>query len=396
MRRLLGLWVCVLVAGACAQAWAADRDTALALVSGAEKLIKEGNFAKGAEMCQRALASDADCAEAHYQLGVCRENLSQPRDAILSYQKAMELANKAGNATLSMRAKAAGEKVCPGLLRIAEADQKLIARLLPLAEDALSAGQLETALDTYTLVLSLAPEHPKAKEGAAQARAQIEKRGDPVKAKIAEATLAEIWYQLGIGKRTEAAQMARDLSSRFGETAAGKEAADLLARDFSAPKKEEALALKKKLAEAHAQAVKADQASRTASTTPASSQPVSSTPATSNTPAKPVPTAKSKALVDLDALEKSAGDETKALAKDKVVPTFGDAFKKGLDFYSKAAPGTEGNQENLAKALEQFLRCETLYARIETDGLSTPQLEKDQQQASMLRYGCMKMVVLSH
>jgi len=47
------------------------------------------------------------------------------------------------------------------------------------------------------------------------------------------------------------------------------------------------------------------------------------------------------------------------------------------------------------KALEQFIRCEAFHTRMEDEKLATQASMKGLQDASMLRYGCQKMIVLS-
>jgi hypothetical protein len=47
------------------------------------------------------------------------------------------------------------------------------------------------------------------------------------------------------------------------------------------------------------------------------------------------------------------------------------------------------------KALEQFIRCEAFYTRMEDEKLVTPASTRGLQEASMLRYGCQKMIILS-
>ena len=89
-------------------------------------------------------------------------------------------------------------------------------------------------------------------------------------------------------------------------------------------------------------------------------------------------------------------EEAKKLPKDQLVPTFKDAYAKGKESFAKATPGTEGNQKNLHAALEQFIRCEALYMRIEEEKLTTTEVAAMQKQAGMSRYSCMKMTILAH
>jgi hypothetical protein len=98
----------------------------------------------------------------------------------------------------------------------------------------------------------------------------------------------------------------------------------------------------------------------------------------------------------VDALEKVAMEDAKKLPKNQLVGAFKEAFGKGKDSFAKATPGTEGNQKNLHAALDQFIRCEALFMRIEEEKLSTDEVAAMQKQAGMSRYSCMKMTILSH
>jgi tetratricopeptide (TPR) repeat protein len=228
---------------------AGDRDVALALVSQVDGMVKQGSFDKAADMCRRALAADDTCGEAHYQLGVCQAQLNQPREAMQSYQRAIQFGAQSKDDVLQQKARAGMKKLCPGVLEFEQADQKLVDKLVVLADEALGAGQLETASEGFDLALALNPAHARAKEGAKKAHALLEKRGDPVQAKLADAMLQETWYLVGAGRKDEAKKMASDLSQRYPETNSGREAAQLVTNDFGPPKKEEALALKKQLIE---------------------------------------------------------------------------------------------------------------------------------------------------
>lgn len=374
---------------------AGDRDTAMALLSGAEKPQKDGHYDVAADLCQRAINADNTCGEAFFQLGLCQAKLNRPREAIQSFRKAEELALAANDDALARRAKQDAEKLCPGIFALAQADQRLVQRLLPLAEEALEAGYLDTALDVFTMVLAVTPDHQRAREGAKEARKQLDERGNPIQAKLADAMLQEIWYLVGTAKRDEARKMAQDLGERYPGTSAGKEARELVRNDFGPPRKEDSVALAKQLKSRTRSKppsttfMPPEKGGATAAISPPPEKVASSkATATTTTPAR-------RCIVDLDALEAAAADEAKKTAKDGLAAAFADALQKGKDFYSKAAPGTEGNQANLAKAVEQFVRAEALFGRLEQEKLVDQDLEKQLQEVSMLKYGCLKMVVLA-
>lgn len=387
-RRLGAVAALFFLAGA---AWAGDRDTAMALVSGAEGLIKLGHYDKAEDMCQRAVQADEGCAEAYCQLALCQAKLGRPREAMRSYQKAEALATAAKDELLARKARQDAEKLCPGLLLLTKADSKLHQKVLPMAQEALDAGYLETARDLFEMAVGVAPDDAKAKEGLREARRLLEERGDPVQAKLADAMLQEVWYMWGVGKKPEATTMATELSSRYASTSAGKEARELVRNNFGPPRKEETVALAKKIkARAKPQVV-------ATSTPPTTSG--KTTPSTTTTPTVRPPTPGAapsrRAFVDLDALEATATAEAGKLPKDGLVAAFNDAYKLGKDWYAKAAPGTEGNQANLARAVEQFVRCEAIYQRLDAEKMMDEELDRLIREASMLKYGCLKMVVLS-
>jgi hypothetical protein len=362
---------------------AGDRDVALALVSQVEGMIKQGSYDKAADMCRRALAADDTCGEAHYQLGVCQAQLNQPREATQSYQKAVSFGLAAKDDNLVQKARGSLKKLCPAVFEFEQADQRLADRLLSLADEALAAGQLETACEAFDVALAANPALSRAKEGSKKAHAQLELRGDPVLSKLADAMLQEVWYLVGVDRKDEAKKMAAELSQRYAQTPSGREATQLVANDFGPPKKEEALALKKQLVEQQKAAAKV------AATKPPPPPPTTTT----TTVAAPAP--KPKPVVDLDALEAAAAKAAKESPKEGLGAAFDQALKQGKEFYSKAAPGTEGNQANVLKALEQFIRCEAFFTRMEDEKLATQASMKGLQEASMLRYGCQKMIVLS-
>lgn len=366
-------------------AWAGekgDRDTAMALLSTVDASLTKGENAAALEICKRALAADPACPTAYFRMGQCQEQMSKPRDAFKNYKIASDLAKKENDIKLQRQADAAAQKLGTGLIQIADADQKLVAKLLFLGDEALEAEQLETARSAYQSILALAPTHDKAKDGLDKAEKAIAARGDPVKAKIAAAALSEIYYWAGAGDKKKAAELAEGVKTRHADTSAGREASDLLARNFEAPKDlgAELAAAKKLLKEQAKKAVAAAKKPPTPSTPTAPSVSV---------PAPPPP-------VDVDAIEKTAADEAKKLAQGQLVEAFKDSYAKGKDAFGKATPGTEGNQKNLHAALEQFIRCEALYMRIEEEKLNTPAIDAMQKQAGTSRYSCMKMTILSH
>ncbi len=373
------LWV-ALIAGGLA---AADRTSADAYLVSAPALVKDGNYKTLEDMCKRALQADETCPEAHFNMGLCLEKNGKLREALKEFQNAATVAAKEKDAVLASKATTAAKRVGVGFIELDALDTKLAEKLQKLGDEALEAGQLETARQAYAAVVVLLPENVKAKESLEKTTTAITERGDPVKSKVAAAMLAEVWYKLGIGKRDEATVTAKALSARFNDTEFGSEAAALLERDFAAPKKDEVAKLSLKLKEQNAKIL--------ASAKPVT--PVGTTPSTTDT--RPS-TESARRGVDVEAVEKAADEDTKKMAKDALVPAFKDAHQKGKSFYSKATPGSAGNQENVAHALEQFIKAESIYQRIESENLSDGDLAAISKESSMLRYGCMKMTILGH
>lgn len=377
---LCAIFACILVfSGPLCAAEKGDRDKAMALLTGADSLYTAQEYQKASDMCKRALAEDGSCAAAHFKLGQCQEQLRQNKDAFRSYQTASDLAKKESDAVLARKAMSAAEKLGGGAIQITAADMKLIDKLLPLADEAFAEEQLETARSAYSSILALKPTHDKAAAGLEKTEKAIEARGDPVKGRIAAAMLTEVFYNFGIGEKKKATDMAQEISNKHGDTAAGKEAAQLLANNFEPPKDMSA-----QLAQAKKQMKEQAEKAKKISAKPAVGSPAATGP-------RPPATG-----VDVDSMEKIAMDDAKKCAKDALVPTFKDCYTKGKDFYSKATPGSEGNQKNVAGALEQFIRCESFFMRIEDEKLANDDVIQMQKQASMLRYACMKMTILSH
>lgn len=366
-----------LIAGGLA---AADRTSADAYLVSAPTLVKDGNYKTLEDMCKRALQADDTCPDAHFHLGLCLEKDGKLREAFKEFQNAATVATKEKDAVMAGKANTAAKRVGVGFIELDAMDTKLAEKLQKLADEALEAGQLETAKQAYASLLVLLPDNAKVKESYDKTMTAITERGDPVKSKVAAAMLAEVWYKLGIGKRDEATVTAKALSARFNDTESGSEAAALLERDFAAPKKDEVAKLSLKLKEQNAKIL-------------ASAKPATPSPSTTDT--RPS-TASARKGVDVEAVEKSADEDTKKMAKDALVAAFKDAHQKGKSFYSKATPGSDGNQENVAHALEQFIKAESIYQRIETENLSTGELADISKESSMLRYGCMKMTILGH
>jgi tetratricopeptide (TPR) repeat protein len=360
---------------------AADRDVAGAHVKSAKSNFDKGDFQTAKSMCERALQEDNTFPDAHFLMGQTLEAQNQPREAIKSYQLAADFAKKENNNQLSSKALEAAKKLGPGLVELNAADQKLVDKLVVLADKAMADEQYDTARQAYNAALALAPAHEKARENLLKTEKAIEARGDPIKAKIAAAAMSEVWYYVGVGNKEKARQMATEVSSKFGDIAAGKDAAKLLANNFDLSKtiNQEIAAAKQELIEQQKKIM----------AKPAVKDPVKTTPS-------PATVSTAPPRVDVDNTEKVANDEAKKLPKDKLVSTYTDFYTKGKDFYSKATPGSEGNQKNLASALDQFIRCESLYMRLEEEKMLNPEIEEMQKQASMLRYACMKMTILSH
>ena len=183
MRRavLFLILLCLVVfSGAVAAAEKGDRDTAMALLSTVEPSLAKGDAASALEICKRALAADPGCPTAYYRMGCCLEQLNKPRDAFRCYKNAAELAKKENDWKLQRTTSSAAEKLGSGLILISEADQKLVPKLLKVADEALEDEQLETARQAYAAVVSLAPANEKAKEGLDKAEKKIAERGDPI------------------------------------------------------------------------------------------------------------------------------------------------------------------------------------------------------------------------
>lgn len=361
------------------QASGADRTSADALLTGVPDQIKENNFKAVEELCKRSLQEDESCPAAHFYLGVCFEKAGRAREAVKEYQIAAANATKEKDSSMAAKANSAAKKLGSGFVELDAADAKMADKLTKLAADSFDAGQYETAREAFHRLMILQPENPKWKENLEKCTKAIEERGDPIKSKIAAAALSEIWFRLGIGEKNKAKELAQNLSSRFSDTLPGKEAAALIERDFAAPKVEDVAQLTEKL--------KSDNAAKIAAT---------SKPVTPAVPASVPSTVKPGAgRVDVEAAQRLADEETKKLGKDALIPAFKDAHKKGKEFYAKATPGSEGNQENIARALDQFIKADSLYARIEAEQLSTPELAAEQQEVGMLHYACLKMTILA-
>ncbi len=366
-----GILLCV-----CAlPALAGDRDKAMALLVSVDGLIAKGELDNAIDMCKRAIAEDDSCPMAYFKLAQAQEQKRNVKDAFRDYQTAAELARKDKDPQLVVKAQVAAEKLGGGAAQMSTADTKLIDKLSALGDDALADDQYETARSAYESILALRPTHAKAREGLDKAEKAIQARGDPVKARLAAAMLAEVFYNVGNGKKEDAAKMAQDIVKRHGETKAGKEAVALLANDFGPPKTEQMAEVKKQLKE------QTQKAKKVAATRPPTN--------VSATVAPPPP-------VDVDGMEKAATEDAKKLPKTSLVATFKETFLKGKEAYGKATPGSEGNQKNVAIALESFIRCEQLFMRIEDEKLVNDDVSGMEKQASMLRYACMKMTILSH
>jgi tetratricopeptide (TPR) repeat protein len=360
----------------CGRAYGADRVAADAYLAGVPTLIASGDYKAVEDLCKRSLAADDSFPSAHYYMAIALEKSNKPRDAFKEYQTATTLAAKEKDNVIGGKASAAAKKLGQGLMEIDALDQKLADKLQKIAAEAIELGRLETARQALTSLLILQPDNAKVKEGLEKVNKAIQDRGDPVRTKIAAAMLTEMWFKLGTGKRDDAIAMARTLSTKFSDTEWGKEATGLLERDFSAPKKEEVAQLSQQIKEQNAKL--------------ASAQKTPTPTAVATVPSK------TSGGSDIGSLERAADEEAKKMHKDVLVSAFTDAYQKGKAFYANATPGAEGNQENLWKALEQFIRAESFYGRIETEDLKTDELAQSAQEAAMLRYACMKMKVLTH
>ena len=378
--------VCVLAAVLCTSAvLAADRVAADAYLSGVPKLLTDGDFKSAEDLCKRAIDADPNCPAAHFHLASCYEKTNRFKEAYKEYTLAAAKATADKDNVMAGKASSAAKKLGGGMGDLDALDKTLSTKLEKIANEALDAGQLETAKQAFNALLSLQPENLKAKEALAKVTKALEDKGDPVKTKVAQAMLSEMWYKFGVGNKDEATVLAKRLSTQYPETEMGKEAQGLMERDFAAPTADEIVAVAK---EAKAKAKK-----------PIKAVSISTPPATGSTKPPPSTVMTSPAVkqgLDVEALEKAADAETAAMAKTALVPTFTAAHDKGKDHYTKATPGSEGNQENVAKALEQFIRCASLYQRIEKENLSTEDLAARAKNASMLHYACLKMTILSH
>jgi tetratricopeptide (TPR) repeat protein len=364
--------------------FAGDREAAKVLLSTAEKNYKDGDYPTAQSMAERAIATDKEFSKAHFVLAQCLESQNKAREAINEYAVAAECARKEKDSISETQATSAAKKLAPGLMDIKQTDQKYADKLSTLAYSAMNDGQLDTAKAAYQTVLALNPTNEEARKNLDDVQRRIEARGDPIKSKIAAAGMSEVYYQLGVGAKDEARKLAHEISHKFADTSFGKDAQHLLDCNFDLSKTigADIAAAKQEIQQIRMAAVKA----------PA---PVS-TPGPNSKPAPVASSTSSQVAVDIDAVEKKATDDAKKMAKDKLVSTFGDTFKKGKEFYSKATPGSEGNQKNVASALEQFICCEALYLRIDEEKMITADLEAQEKDASMLRYACMKMTILSH
>lgn len=346
--------------------YAADRNAADALLAGVPELLKNNDFKTVEEFCNRSLQADETCPLAHFYLGVVHENNKKAREALKEYNLAAAIATKEKDTALATKAAAAAKKLGQGLTEIDALDAKFAEKLTKLGQEAFDAGKFDTAKKSYTLLVALQPDNAKAKEALDKTNKAMEERGDPIKAKIAAALLSEIWFKLGLGKKEEAKTLAQNLSSKYPETETGKEATVLLEKDFAVPKADELAQLNERIKQA------------------AAAKPVTPSPAAAGV------------RVDVEATQRAAEEMTKKLPKDGLVPAFTDAYKKGKEFYSKATPGTAGNQENIAKALEQFIKADALYLRIESEQLTNEELAAQSRDSGLLHYACLKMTILTH
>ena len=366
-----------------AGAFAGDREGATILLNTAEKNLKDGKIETAQSMAERAIATDKEFPKAHLIMGQVLEQSNKAREAIAEYTLAAAYAKKEKDTNTETAANSAAKKLAPGLMEISQADQRLGDKLMTLGKSAMAEQQLDTAKSAFQVVVSLNASNDDAKKDLDQVQHWIDERGDPIKAKIAAAGMSEVYYQVGIGAKEEARKMAQEISHKYAETSFGKDAAHLLECNFDLSKtiSQDIAAAKQELQQIKQQAQKKPVVAATTSTS-------------TSTSSRPAPGPQQG--VDIDAVEKLATEDAKKLAKDKLVSTFSDTFKKGKEFYSKATPGSEGNQKNVASALEQFIRCESLYMRIDDEKLMNADVEAQEKDASMLRYACMKMTILSH
>ena len=232
MLRLIALVVIVLASNL---AVAADRVTADAMLANVPTLLKENNYKTIEDMCSRALQADNTTPNAHYYMGLVHEKNNKPRDAFKCYQSAALNATKEKDASLAAKASAAAKKLGAGLIELDAIDTKLADKLQKLADEAYEAGQLETARSAFSALVVMLPDNATIKERFEKVTVALQERGDPIKAKIAAAMLAETWYKVGIGKKDEAADQARALSAQYANTEYGKEAAAMLDSSVKTP-----------------------------------------------------------------------------------------------------------------------------------------------------------------
>lgn len=370
----------VFLAAFIGSAYAADRTSADAMLAGVPDLIKDGNAKTVEELCKRSLQADDTCPAAHFYLGWAHEKNNKMREAVKEYQLASTIASKEKDSVLAAKASAAAKKLGAGLIELDALDTKLAEKLIKLAVEALDAGQLETAKQAFESVISLTPDSDKAKDGLEKTKKALDERGDPVKSKLAAASLSEVLFQLGIGEKTKAKELAQNLALKYSDTEPGKEAAGMIERDFEAPKHDEIKLLTEKVKK---------EAKKVAA---APKPPPAVTSSHVSTPVKPV----GGPRVDVDAYQKTAEEDTKKLSKDALVPAFKDAHKKGKEHFAKATPGSEGNQDNIAKALEQLIKADSLFTRIDNEKMATPELMAIAKEVGQLHYSCLKMTILSH
>ena len=356
-------------------AFSADRTAAEAYLAGVPPLVTGGDYKAVEDLCKLSLRADDTCPLAHYYNALCLEKTNKAHDAFKEYQNAAALAAKEKDAGTAAKSTAAAKRIGGGLMEIDALDSKLADKLIKIGAEAIDSGRLETAKQTFATLLVLQPENVKAKEGLEKATKALKEHVNPIKAKIAAAMLSEVWYRVGNNQKSDAVELAKALTQKYTETEWAKEAAGLLDRDFAAPKTEEVASLAQKIKEQNAAPAEAPKA-----------------PGGSGVPPKAV----MKSSPNIDAIEKTAAAEVLTLSKDMLMPAFADAYKNGKSFYAKATPGSDGNQENLSKALEQFIRAGSIFARIETENLRDDDISENAKEVAMLRYACMKMTVLTH
>jgi len=388
-RLFLLVLLCISLTGVGRVARAGDREEAKVLLQSAETNLKKGDFATAEEMCTRALASDKDYGRVHLVMGQCYEGQNKAREAINEYNLAAELSlkDKTPDRATADQATGFAKKLAPGLLEIKQADQRLATKLTTLASGALAESQLDTAKSAYQELLALNPSDDDARKNLDEVQKRIDERGDPIKGKIAAAGMSEVYYELGTGSKDKAREQAQEIAQKFSDTSYGKDASHLLSCNFDLSK-----TIEQDLKDAKEQ-IKQLAAAQKKPTPAATTSTQTSPPSTSSTPSHSVAPQQG---VDIDGVERQAEEDAKKLPKDKLVSTFSETFKAGKEFYSKATPVSEGNQKNVAAALTKFIGCEALYMQIDTDKLMTPDVEAQEKDASMLRYACMKMTILSH